>query len=104
MKSYGGNVNTDFQSKRIPKESTSCKYLSLIMLDSFIKVNKKYYSETLLEESKYEIKTTKMENHVNNDFDSSSSSKNLCKKYDNESKNPFKKPDDWECALAIIKV
>ena len=32
------------------------------MLDSVIRVNKKHYSQTLLEECIYEIKNTKMEN------------------------------------------
>ena len=31
------------------------------MLDSVIRVSKKYYLQTLLEECKYEIKNTKME-------------------------------------------
>ena len=43
------------------------------MLDSVIRVNKKYYPQTLLEEFKYEIKKSKMENLINDDFDSSSS-------------------------------
>ena len=43
------------------------------MLDSVIKVNKKYYPHTLLKECKYEIKKNKMENNINDDFDSSSS-------------------------------
>ena len=42
------------------------------MLDSVIRVNKKYYSQTLLEECKYEIKKNKMENLISDDFDSSS--------------------------------
>ena len=42
------------------------------MLDSVIKENKKYYPLTLLEECKYEIKKTKMENLLNDDLDSSS--------------------------------
>ena len=37
------------------KENASYKYLSLIMLDSVISVNKKYYYQRLLEECKYEI-------------------------------------------------
>ena len=37
------------------------------MLDSVIKLNKKYYPQTLLEECKYEIK-----NRINIDFDPSS--------------------------------
>ena len=43
------------------------------MLDSVIRVNKRYYPQTLLEEFKYEIKKSKMENLISDDFDSSSS-------------------------------
>ena len=43
------------------------------MLDSVIRVNKKYYLQTFLEECKYEIKKKQMENLVNDDFDWSSS-------------------------------
>ena len=34
-------VNTNFQSKKVSKENALCKCLSLIMLDSVIRVNKK---------------------------------------------------------------
>ena len=34
------------------------------MLDSVVRVNKKYYPQTLLGECKYEIKKTKMENLI----------------------------------------
>ena len=37
---------TNFHNKKIPKEKTSCKCLSIIMLDSVIKTNKKYYPQT----------------------------------------------------------
>ena len=43
IKSYGYKVNTSFQGRKIPKENASHKCLSLIMLDSVITVNKKYY-------------------------------------------------------------
>ena len=43
------------------------------MLDSVIKINKKYHPQTLLEECKYEIKKSKMENLINDDLDPSSS-------------------------------
>ena len=52
-------MNSNFQSNKVPKENTSYKFLSLKMLDSVIRVNKKYYPETLLEECKYEIKNGK---------------------------------------------
>ena len=63
----GDKINTNFQGKNIPKENASYKCLSLIMLDSVIRANKKYYPQTLLEECKYEIKKNKMENLINED-------------------------------------
>ena len=59
IKMYEDRVNTNFQSKKIPKENVSYKCLSLLMLDSIITANKKYYPQTLLEECKYEIKNKK---------------------------------------------
>ena len=49
MNLYGDKINTNFQGKKIPKEISSYKYLSLIMLDSVIRANKKYYPQALLE-------------------------------------------------------
>ena len=42
------------------------------MLDSVIKVSKKYYPQKLLEQCKYEIKKTKMQNVINDLYLSSS--------------------------------
>ena len=53
-KIYGVKVNTNFQGKKIQKENTSCKCLSLIMLDYITKVNEKFSPQTLLEECKHE--------------------------------------------------
>ena len=52
------------------------------MLDSVIRVNKKYYPQTLLEECKYAVRKNKMENLINDDLDLSSSDES-----DNESDN-----------------
>ena len=41
MGMYEDRVNTNFQGKKVPKENASYKCLSLIMLDSIIRVNKK---------------------------------------------------------------
>ena len=79
IKSYGDKINTNFQGKKRPKENISYKCLLLIMLDSVINVNKKHYPKTLLEECKFEIKKSKMENLINDYLDPSSS--------DNESDN-----------------
>ena len=77
---YGDRVNTNFQGKKVLKENASYKCLSLIMLDSIIRVNKKYYPQTLLEECKYVIRKDKMENLINNDL-----SLSLSDESDNES-------------------
>ena len=74
-KSYGDKINTNVQGKKIPKENASYKCLSLIMLDSVIRANKRYYSQTFLEECKYQIKKNKMENLINDDLDLISSEK-----------------------------
>ena len=36
IKSYGDKLNTNFEIKKIPKENTSYKCLSLIWLDSLL--------------------------------------------------------------------
>ena len=82
IKMYEDRVNANFQGKKVPKEIASYKCLSLLMLDSVIRVNKKYYSQTLLEECKYVIRKNKMENFTNDDLDLRSSDES-----DNESDN-----------------
>ena len=80
-------MTTNFQDQEIPKENASCKYLSLIMLDSVIKLNKKYHPQTLLEECKYEIKMNELENFINDDLDLSSKDNETDNEYDSESDN-----------------
>ena len=86
-KSYGDKVNTNFQGKKIPKENASYKCLSLIMLDSVIRLSKKCYPQTLLEECKYEIEKTKMENRINDDLEPNSSDDETDNESDNETKS-----------------
>ena len=43
IKTYEKSIITNFHSKKMPKEKASCKCLSIIMIDSVIKANKKYY-------------------------------------------------------------
>ena len=69
IKMYEDSVNTTFQGKSVPKENASYKCLSLVMLDSVIRVNKKYYPQKLLEECKYAVRENKMENLINDDLD-----------------------------------
>ena len=58
--------------------------MSLIILDSVIRVSKKYYPQILLEECKYEVKKIKMENLINDDLDLGSSDYESDNQSDNE--------------------
>ena len=65
----------------------------MIILDSVVRVNRRYYSQTFLEECKYEIKRNKMENLINDGLypDSLDESDN---EFDNESENGFDNESD----------
>ena len=43
IKTYAGSIITNFHNKKMLKEKAPCKCLSIIMIDSVIKANKKYY-------------------------------------------------------------
>ena len=75
-----------FKAKKYQKKIASYKFLSLIILDSVIRANKKYHPRTLLEECKYEIKKNKMEKLINDDLDLSSSDESA-RELDNGSDN-----------------
>ena len=42
IRSYGDDINTNFQKKGVPREKVPYKCLSMIMLESVIKVGKMY--------------------------------------------------------------
>ena len=50
IKSYGDRLTTNFQANKVPKENASYKFLSLIMLESVIRANKRYCPQTFQEE------------------------------------------------------
>ena len=59
----------------MPKEKSPCKCLLIIVLDSVIKANKKYYPQTFLEECKYAVQEIiKIENYIDDDLKSDSES------------------------------
>ena len=62
-----------FIRKKCLKKS-QCKCLSIIILDSVIKANKKYNLQTFLEECKYVQEKIKIENYINDDLKSNSDS------------------------------
>ena len=73
IKTYADSIITNFHNKKMPKEKAPCKCLSIIMIDSVIKANKKYYPQTLLEECKYIQEKIKIENYIKEDLENSES-------------------------------
>ena len=69
IKIYAGSIITNFHNKKMPKEKAPCKCLSIIMIGSVIKANKKYYRQMLLEECKYVQEKIKIENYINEDYE-----------------------------------
>ena len=71
IKMSADSIITNFHNQKMPKEKAPCKCLSIIMIDSVIKANKKYYPQTLLEECKYTQEKIKIENYINDDLEDS---------------------------------
>ena len=76
IKIYADNMIKNFHNKKMPKEKAPCKCLSIIMLDSVIKANKKYFPQTFLEECKYVQEKIKIEKHIDQDLEKSESDSN----------------------------
>ena len=73
IKTYEKSIITNFHNKKTPKEKAPCKCLSIIMIDSVNKANKKYYPQTLLEECKYTQEKMKTENYIDKELEKSKS-------------------------------
>ena len=84
IKIYAGSMITNFHNKKMPKEKAPCKCLSIIMLDSVIKANKKYYPQTFLEECKYIQGKIKIESHIDEDLEKSDSNDETESDIDND--------------------
>ena len=74
IKIYADSIVTNFQNKKMPKEKPSYKCLLIIILDSIIKANKKYYPQTSLEECKYVQEKIKIKNYIDDGLKSDSDS------------------------------
>ena len=88
IKTYAGSIITNFHNKKMPKEKAPCKCLSIIMIDSVIRVNKKYYPQAVLEERKYVQEKIKIVNYIDEDLENSQS--------DSDSKNEAESDIDNE--------
>ena len=73
IKVYADSIITNFHKNKIPKEKAPCECLSIIMLDSVIKANKKYYPQILKGECKYLQEKIKTDNYIDEDLEKSES-------------------------------
>ena len=82
IKSYNNDIKTNFRNNdnknnKLPEKNKPYKSVSLISLDSIIKINGKYYPQTLLQECVYKLINKKVENIITDvNLDSSSKSGN----------------------------
>ena len=80
IRSYNNDIITNFhdndnKNNKLPEKNKAYRCMSLISLDSIIKINKKYYPQTLLQECVYKLINRKVDNIVTNiNLDSSSES------------------------------
>ena len=84
IKIYAGSMITNFYNKEMPQEKAPCKCLSIIMIDSVIKANKKCYPQTLLEECKYVQEKIKTENYIDEELEKSDSNDETESDIDND--------------------
>ena len=73
IKTYADDIITNFHNKKMRKEKAPCKCLLIIVINSVVKANKKYYPQTLLEECKYKQEKIKIENYTHEDLEDSES-------------------------------
>ena len=85
IRSYNNDIMTNFhdmdnknnKNNKLPEKNKPYKCVSLISLDSIIKINGKYYPQTLLQECVYKLINKKVENIITNiNLNSSSESEN----------------------------
>ena len=66
IKPYKNKITTNFLGE-VPKEGSKCICLSVIGIDSVLKLGKNYYPQTFLEECEYKIKEKKVYTFLDDD-------------------------------------
>ena len=95
IKIFNDSGNRNFQGKKIPKENPPYKCLAIIMLDSVIRANKKYYPQTLLDECKYEQEKIKMKNLIDDDLEKCDSEESDSKSDESDSESDNDSNDEY---------
>ena len=68
IKSYESIISTNFQNDELPRKSSLCIYLLVILIDSVFKLGENYYRQSILEECKCTFKEKKISIYINDDF------------------------------------
>ena len=74
VREFNGVIKTNFLGDKIPKESMHYTCIACITIDSVMRMEKKNYLQVYLEECKYKIKKTKMNNFIKIELESESES------------------------------
>ena len=74
VKEFNGMIKTNFLGDKIPKESMHYTCIACITIASVMRMKKKKYLQVYLEECKYKIKKTKMNNFIKIELESESES------------------------------
>ena len=69
IKSYKWKINTNFHNDKILKEDSHCVCLSVILIDSVLKMSKNYYPQAFVEEYKYIVKEKEVTGHITEDLE-----------------------------------
>ena len=78
-KTFKNSIITNFHNKKVPEEKIPYKFLSIIVFDSVIKTDNKYYPQTFLEECVYKQqkqKQKKQKDYITEELKSDSDSSN----------------------------
>ena len=74
IREFNGVIKTNFSDDKIPKENMHYTSIACITIDSVMRMEKKNYLQVYLEECKYKIKKTKMNNFIKVELESESES------------------------------
>ena len=73
IKSYKGEINTNFHKNKIPEDDFQWICLSVILIDSVFRTGNNYYPQVFLEECKYVVKK-RISKYIIDDIEISSDS------------------------------
>ena len=74
VREYDGVIETNSLGKGVPKENMHYTCIACIIIDSVMKVEKKFFPQVYLEECKYKIKKIQTSRFINTERDSDSES------------------------------